>query len=101
MRTVLSVQKMSLMRDSQQVEHRRCQIAGLDAVAGWKATVLVTRSVNLPAADPSPGHREAEHLAPVITSAFRVDLRRAAKFADRQDKRFIEQAALIEILAQR
>ena len=99
-RAVALVREHAAGIDAEQVEDRGREIVRANRIRDRECTRLVAGPEQCAAGDAGPRQREAEHAAPVIATACRINSRRAAELTDGHHQRFIQQAALGKIVDQ-
>ncbi len=103
----LELTHQPVMVEAEQVQNGGVQVVDVDRVFDRRPTDVVGAADHLPTFDAAAGHPKAEGVR-VMVAAGVVLLRvailtqgRAAEFAGADDKRFVEQTALLQILNQR
>ena len=84
--------------DAQQVQHRRGQIGGSHRAVGRVRAQAVRRAVDRSSTDAGSGQDQRGDLRSMVSAGVRIDLRRAAELAHRDEQRVVEHPALGEII---
>ncbi len=97
-RSVATIIDFAMWINPQQIEHRRREVFGATGWSRRKRRVRVRRSVDVPARHAAARQQRRIALGPVIATFVLVDLWRPPEFAHPNDQRFVQQAAMVQVV---